>query len=183
MMSNYVIVVYVSFWSWHVHGSHSVCLPKPGVTRARLDRAVPACLSSRWSSSQSPPHSSAPFPHYPLVSLPPSSLRYVNHGWRELRSQSHSLHPPFFEPSPVLAPSSRAEALEPSPELEGRRSLAIDITMLRFTPARVDRAPPSTNSWTEDVVDPRASSPSCPAFLCHRWAPRRAPSLSPSLYL
>jgi hypothetical protein len=22
----------VSFWSWHVHGSHSVCLPKPGVT-------------------------------------------------------------------------------------------------------------------------------------------------------
>jgi hypothetical protein len=32
MMSNYVINVYVSFWSWHVHGSHSICLPKPGVT-------------------------------------------------------------------------------------------------------------------------------------------------------
>jgi hypothetical protein len=32
MMSNYVITVYVSFWSWHVHGSHSVYLPKPGVT-------------------------------------------------------------------------------------------------------------------------------------------------------
>jgi hypothetical protein len=32
MMSNYVIVVYMSFWSWHVHGSHSVCLPKLGVT-------------------------------------------------------------------------------------------------------------------------------------------------------
>jgi hypothetical protein len=31
-MSNYVIAVYVSFWSWHAHGSHSVCLPKPGVT-------------------------------------------------------------------------------------------------------------------------------------------------------
>jgi hypothetical protein len=26
MMSNYVIAVYVSFWSWHVHGSHSVYL-------------------------------------------------------------------------------------------------------------------------------------------------------------
>jgi hypothetical protein len=32
MMSNYVITVYMSFWSWHIHGSHSVCLPKPGVT-------------------------------------------------------------------------------------------------------------------------------------------------------
>jgi hypothetical protein len=28
----YVIAVYVNFWYWHVHGSHSVCLPKPGVT-------------------------------------------------------------------------------------------------------------------------------------------------------
>jgi hypothetical protein len=36
MMSNYVIDVYVSFWSWHVHGSHSVCLPKPSVTRLHL---------------------------------------------------------------------------------------------------------------------------------------------------
>ena len=34
MMSNYVIVVYVNFWSWHVHGSHSVYLLKPGVTVA-----------------------------------------------------------------------------------------------------------------------------------------------------
>jgi hypothetical protein len=32
MMSNYVITVYVSFRSLHVHGSHSICLPKPGVT-------------------------------------------------------------------------------------------------------------------------------------------------------
>jgi hypothetical protein len=32
MMSSYVTVVYVSCWSWHVHGSHSVCLLKPGVT-------------------------------------------------------------------------------------------------------------------------------------------------------
>jgi hypothetical protein len=32
MMSNYVIAVDVSFWSWHVYGSHLVCLPKPGVT-------------------------------------------------------------------------------------------------------------------------------------------------------
>jgi TM2 domain-containing membrane protein YozV len=37
MMSNYVIVVYVSFWSWHVHGSHSVYLPKPGVTLCNND--------------------------------------------------------------------------------------------------------------------------------------------------
>jgi hypothetical protein len=32
MRSNYVIAVYVNFWSWHVHGLHSVCLTKPGVT-------------------------------------------------------------------------------------------------------------------------------------------------------
>jgi hypothetical protein len=34
-MSNYVITMY-EFRSWHVHGSHSVCLPKPGVTRTLL---------------------------------------------------------------------------------------------------------------------------------------------------
>jgi hypothetical protein len=33
-MSNYVIAIYVSFGSWHVHGSHSVYLPKSGVTVA-----------------------------------------------------------------------------------------------------------------------------------------------------
>jgi hypothetical protein len=31
MMSGYVTVVYVNCRSWHVHGSHSVCLLKPGV--------------------------------------------------------------------------------------------------------------------------------------------------------
>jgi hypothetical protein len=29
----YVTVVYANCWSWHIHGSHSVCLLKPGVTR------------------------------------------------------------------------------------------------------------------------------------------------------
>jgi hypothetical protein len=32
MVSNYVIAVYMNFWSCHVHGSHSVYLLKPGVT-------------------------------------------------------------------------------------------------------------------------------------------------------
>jgi hypothetical protein len=32
MMFNYVIVVYVIFWSWHVYDSHSICLLKLGVT-------------------------------------------------------------------------------------------------------------------------------------------------------
>jgi hypothetical protein len=35
MMSSYVTVVYVNCWSWHVHGSHTVCLLKPGVTAMR----------------------------------------------------------------------------------------------------------------------------------------------------
>jgi hypothetical protein len=40
MMSNYVIAVYVSFRSWHVHGSHSVCLPKPGATESYLSLRI-----------------------------------------------------------------------------------------------------------------------------------------------
>jgi hypothetical protein len=32
MMFSYINVVYVNFWYRHVHGSHSVCLPKSGVT-------------------------------------------------------------------------------------------------------------------------------------------------------
>jgi hypothetical protein len=47
MMSNYVIVVFVSFGSWHVHGSPSVCLRKPGVTlggkRFGADGPGPRC--------------------------------------------------------------------------------------------------------------------------------------------
>jgi hypothetical protein len=34
MMSSSVTAVYVNCWSWHVHGSHSVCLLKSGVTPA-----------------------------------------------------------------------------------------------------------------------------------------------------
>jgi hypothetical protein len=45
MMSSYVIVVYVNCWSWHVHGSHSVCLLKPGVTVAHWLRAALRAVS------------------------------------------------------------------------------------------------------------------------------------------
>jgi hypothetical protein len=31
MMSGYVTAMYMNCCSWHVHGSHSICLPKPGV--------------------------------------------------------------------------------------------------------------------------------------------------------
>jgi hypothetical protein len=68
MMSNYVIVVYVSFLSWHVHGSHSVCLPKPGVTRKapnmernHMRRQGSACTGTSPSS-------------FPLSPNVPSSL-------------------------------------------------------------------------------------------------------------
>jgi hypothetical protein len=36
MISSYVIDVYMIFWSWHVDGLHSVCLPKPGVTSGHV---------------------------------------------------------------------------------------------------------------------------------------------------
>jgi hypothetical protein len=45
MMSSYVTAVFVNCSSWHVHGSHSVCLLKPGVTGAqskfRSSKVVP----------------------------------------------------------------------------------------------------------------------------------------------
>jgi hypothetical protein len=49
MMSNYVITVYVNFWSWHVHSSHSVCFPKPGVTRGLGSTPRSAGLLVEWA--------------------------------------------------------------------------------------------------------------------------------------
>jgi hypothetical protein len=45
MMSSYVTVVYVNCWSWHVHGSHSVCLLKPGVKATLLKNGERANIS------------------------------------------------------------------------------------------------------------------------------------------
>jgi hypothetical protein len=39
--------VYVNFWSWHVHGSHSVYLPKSGVTVPLASAAEPPEQSVR----------------------------------------------------------------------------------------------------------------------------------------
>jgi hypothetical protein len=57
MMSNYVIVVYVSFWPWLINGLHLVCLPKPGVTPPVLDRTgntISSATSLRWCVSHVP---------------------------------------------------------------------------------------------------------------------------------
>jgi hypothetical protein len=74
MMSNYVIVVYVNCWNWHVHGSHLVCLLKLGVTiyilvglyvflfllrsyrsvRAVSWRPVPWVYDRQWSQKPAP---------------------------------------------------------------------------------------------------------------------------------
>jgi hypothetical protein len=83
MTSNYVIDVYVSFWSWHVHGSHSVCLLKLGVTLARASssspplhlprqtaRSAPAHVHGRHAAPSSPPIASS----IPIVVASPSSL-------------------------------------------------------------------------------------------------------------
>jgi hypothetical protein len=49
----YVTAVYVNNWSWHVHGSHSVCLLKPGVTgaisRAQPESSPAATVTSKFS--------------------------------------------------------------------------------------------------------------------------------------
>jgi hypothetical protein len=50
MMSSYVTALYVNCWSWHVHGSHSVCLLKPGVTVA-LSKGPSAVVYSWWPLS------------------------------------------------------------------------------------------------------------------------------------
>jgi hypothetical protein len=36
----YVTDVYVNCWSWHVHGSHSVCLLRPGVTQPHRNSVI-----------------------------------------------------------------------------------------------------------------------------------------------
>jgi hypothetical protein len=63
MMSSYVTVVYVNCWSWHVHGSHSICLLKPGVTFGEFMHIIPYNLLSderMWAHSccLTPPHRS-----------------------------------------------------------------------------------------------------------------------------
>jgi hypothetical protein len=52
----YVIVVYVKFWSWHVHGSHSVYLLKSGVTILHpvwLNRGYKRVMFTKLSNSRS----------------------------------------------------------------------------------------------------------------------------------
>jgi hypothetical protein len=56
MMSKYVIDVHVSFKSWYVYGSHSVYLPKPGVTPAQ------SLLPDAFKSLSARARLSAPFP-------------------------------------------------------------------------------------------------------------------------
>jgi hypothetical protein len=60
----YVTVVYVNNWSWHVHGSHSVCLLKPGVTHQKSKNVIygketyvgwGVWSSGRWSMATQPP--------------------------------------------------------------------------------------------------------------------------------
>jgi hypothetical protein len=41
------------FWSWHVHGSHLVCLPKPGVTESVLDVTPASGIASDGPSDPS----------------------------------------------------------------------------------------------------------------------------------
>jgi hypothetical protein len=44
--------VYVNCWSWHVHGSHSVCLLKPGVTNMHShDKALTFTETVVWGCS------------------------------------------------------------------------------------------------------------------------------------
>jgi hypothetical protein len=64
MMSNYVIVAYVSFWSWHVHGSHLVYLLKPGVTQTS-----PLGIALRTPALARPP----PLTGGPRLSVPASA--------------------------------------------------------------------------------------------------------------
>jgi hypothetical protein len=45
----YVTAVYVNNWSWHVHGSHSVCLLKPGVTSTVLLHLASSQEGTRYS--------------------------------------------------------------------------------------------------------------------------------------
>jgi hypothetical protein len=53
-----VVVVYVSFWSWHVHGSYLVCLPKRVWQTSRWPLGAPDMSSAhrtvRWFVASEP---------------------------------------------------------------------------------------------------------------------------------
>jgi hypothetical protein len=98
MMSNYVIAVYVSFWSSHVHGLHSVYLPKPDVTGGGVNTgwcpnnggidvtqfnpsmiSLSHCATPRWRSGKHPQtpdfipgldRSSTEIPYFAVILLP-----------------------------------------------------------------------------------------------------------------
>ena len=63
-MSSYVTVVYVNCWSWHVHGSHSVCLLKPGVTPVYCSRCMVIAPASLTLSPSVEPKVSMKFKYY-----------------------------------------------------------------------------------------------------------------------
>jgi hypothetical protein len=69
--------------------------------------------------------------------------------------QPHHLHPPLTKPSPAITSFLRARTLESFPRAEGRWSFAVNVVVLRFPPARLDRAPPSMTRRAKDAIEVR----------------------------
>jgi hypothetical protein len=145
LMSSYVTVVYVNCWSWHVYGSHSVCLLKPGVTEfltgialTRLEFSLHRSpLSDPGLVATTPPASS---PSLPLQFWPtpatrnrrsthPPQLRRPHHCEKE-RRRSQQLNPPgvyLHRLIPIARPRLRDTASCP-------RALCPDPSASRLCP-------------------------------------------------
>jgi hypothetical protein len=101
MMSNYVIVVYVSFYSWHVHGSHSVYLQKPGVTPA----FTRAWAETSQTSRKSRPMPTSPWNRHPhLLHAHAASVRSPRQG---------RAHRPYIHPHHVCPCRSELSSTPP----------------------------------------------------------------------
>jgi hypothetical protein len=65
----------------------------------------------------------------------------------------HHLHPPLTKPSPAITSFLRARTLVSFSRAEGRWSFAVNVDVLRFPPARLDRAPPSMTRRAKDTIE------------------------------
>jgi hypothetical protein len=72
--------------------------------------------------------------------------------WLTRASSCSHLHWPLLSTNEAATTSSSsAQTLEPFSIAEGCLRFAVNVVVLRFPPVRVDRAPPSTNRWTEST--------------------------------
>jgi hypothetical protein len=147
----------------HITNAMSPPVGKRSSNASLIWTSMPSCPSPPLLRTHSPSHSPRLASFFLAAREPPWPPR------AELRRSRH-FHPPTTKRSLVIT-SSCAQTLETFSHAEGRRSLAIDVVVLQFPPARVDLAsvrdpskPRTSLSSSSTAATPRPS----PRSSCHR---------------